>query len=213
MNKPLFALLIVFVVILSACESLPFFNDGKEKIVSPDEIRQFADKAEATSSYGGKLGGNRDDQSPYAATGQFDVKECGDSQMAWVPAREDDGLQSITLSYPEEVFASKIKVIESFNPGYVVKVELSDLSDNGEFKTVWEGKDKTKKCPGTLDIAISEKEGNITRPMVSYKTSKVRVTIDTDVPDWNEVDSVELIGYNQKWYIYNQTLFIEEEKT
>jgi hypothetical protein len=201
-------LLIVSILALSACESLPFFNSGKDKPSPPGEIRQFASKAEASTSYG-KLGQTRDDYSPFAATGEPDVKECGDSQKAWVPAREDDGEQWITLTYPEEVYASKIRVFESFSPGYVVKVELFD---NGEFKTIWEGKDKTKTCPGTLDIAISETEGNITRPMVSYKTSKVKVTIDTDIPDWNELDSVELIGYNQKWYIYNQTLFLEEEK-
>ncbi len=77
------------------------------------------------------------------------------------------------------------------------------------YVTLWEGTDKAKPCPKELEVKYEQKEGNITKTMTSFMTNTVKITLDTDVKGWNEIDAVQLIGYELKWYMYNQTLFIE----
>ncbi|MEK6916176.1 MAG: hypothetical protein AABW92_00375 [Nanoarchaeota archaeon] len=194
-------ILAILLLALSACTTGN--GDGLEL---PTKINQWAIAAEASDSYGGLFGGNRDDQSPFAATGEPDVTECGENQRAWVISQDNDGLHWLELSYDKEVYVSSVKVIESFNPGAVVKIELKNDSD---YFTLWEGSYKTKDCSYTLEKKYQEIQGNITSNMTSFSTDKVRITVNTDVAGWNEIDAVELAGYEQKWHIYNDTLVIE----
>jgi hypothetical protein len=205
MNQKIFFAALFLIVLLSACNSLPF-GQKKEEVQLPAEISQWAISATASDAYGGLLGGNRDDQSPFAATGAPDVEKCEDNKKAWVIGKDNDGLHWLELEYENEVYASKVRVMESFGPGSVVKIELLNGSD---YFTLWEGKDKNKICPGDIEASYEIKEGNFTKKMTSFLTNKVKITIDTDVKEWNEIDAVQLIGYNNRWYFYNNTLAIE----
>ena len=202
MNKN-YLFMAALLLVLSSCTFTG--NGGGPEL--PEEMHLWAVSAEASDSYGGAFGGNRDDQSAFAATGESDVAECGDNPRAWVISQEDDGLHWIELTYDKFVYVSGIKVAESFSPGAVVKIELKNGSD---YFTMWEGKYTTKTCPYVLERKYSAMEGNITLNMTPFNTDTVRITLDTDVPGWNEIDVVQLSGYAQKWYLFNSTLVIEE---
>ena len=115
----------LLIILLTGCSSL-IGGEEEEKLILPIAIEQWAIKASASSAAGGLLGENRDDQSPYAATGEPDVNECGESLSAWVIKQEDDGLHWLELEFYDEVFVSKVRIKESWNPGSVSKVELKN---------------------------------------------------------------------------------------
>jgi len=125
-------------------------------------------------------------ENPYAASqacGAPDVKEPGDSPLAWRPAREDAGAEWLELHYSEAVPASEIRIYASFNPGAVVRV-LGASSDGGELKELWSG--ESPKSP-QQSIALN--------PPVPL--SRLRVELDTSkVPGWNEIDAVALVDGN-----------------
>lgn len=195
--------LVLFVLLLfSACSLLP----KKEEIKTPPEIRQWAVSAKASSAYGGLLSDNRDDFSPYAAAGAPDVFNCSDNPRAWVADGEDIGEQWLELGYENEVYVSGVSVRETFNPGAVTRIDLLDGTD---YVTIWEGKDTNRKCPGAFEVSVREREGNITRNMTSFRTGTVKITLDTDKEGWNEIDAVELRGYENYWYFFNNTLVIK----
>jgi hypothetical protein len=204
MRKSFFIMICVLAIFLSSCTLL---GNKKEEVQYPQEISQWAISATASDAYGGLLGGNRDDQSPFAATGEPDVEKCEDSKKAWVIGKDNDGLHWLELEYENEVYASSVKVKESFGPGAIAKIELLNGSD---YITLWEGKDKNKACPGYFEANFEIKEGNFTKKMTPFMTNKVKVTLNTDVKEWNEIDAVQLIGYANRWYFYNNTLAIEE---
>ncbi|MFH2021317.1 MAG: hypothetical protein ABIJ34_07930 [archaeon] len=191
--------LFCLILLLSSCAK-------ETPLPIPQATVQWADSASASSSYGGKFGENRDDNSPFAATGEPDVSECGDNPRAWAQKEEDDGEQWIELTYYDEVFVSKIKIYETSGVGAIRKIELKNPETKNYF-TFWEGAYKTKLCPYVLDKSYSVKENNITINMTPVKTDTIRITLDTDTPGWNEIDAVELIGYSQRWWVYNNTLW------
>jgi hypothetical protein len=200
-----------FVVMLFFVSSCTLFQKA-EPPQPPPVVNQWAISASASDAYGGIYGGNRDDQSPYAATGEPDVLKCEDSQMAWTASREDNGVQWLELGYEKEVYVSGVNIKESFGPGAVTKVEIMN-NELGAYTTLWEGKDKNKICPGTLQLKYEAKEGNITKSMTPFLSDKVKITLDTDVKNWNEIDAVELVGYEQQWYMYNSTLFVDNSNS
>jgi hypothetical protein len=198
---------VLFVIILFAVSSCMLFQK-EEPPQPPSEIRQWAVSASASDAYGGLYGGNRDDQSSYAATGEPDVSKCEDSQMAWTASKEDNGEQWLELGYEKEVYVSSVRIRETFGQGAVIKVEIMD-NEKGTYEKIFEGKDKNKQCPGYFETKYEFKEGNITKSMAPFLTDKVKITFDTDIKGWNEIDAVELVGYEQRWYFYNSTLFLE----
>lgn len=203
MKKHTFLVALVFLILATGCT---LFQKDDDAVDLPDEIGQWASRATASDAYGGLLGQNRDDQSAYAATGVPDVEACDDSQNAWVASQEDNGIQWLEVGFDTEVYASSVKVRESFGPGAIIKIELADKDD---YVTLWEGKDANKKCPGDFEVFYHEKENNITINMTPFMTDRVRITLDTDVKGWNEIDAVGLVGYDKRWHFYNSTLVIE----
>ncbi|NTV23839.1 MAG: hypothetical protein HGA85_05720 [Nanoarchaeota archaeon] len=196
-------LLIIFLaLVITGCTLF----EGSKGPDLPAKISQYPTDAEAGSSYGG-MGGNRDDYSAYAATGSPDVTECGDNPRAWTPDGDQVSTEWLELEYFDELYVSDIIIRETFGPGSVVKVE----GLNGEEWTVlWEGTYKTKLCPYELVLPVKSLQENITVNMSTFKTDKLRVTLDTDkVQGWNEIDSVEMKGYHTRWYVLNDTLVTE----
>ena len=209
MNKSYVHLISITLVIIliTGCTGL-FGGEEEEVLVLPTAIKQWAMKASASSAAGGLLGENRDDQSPFAATGESDVDECGDSLKAWVIEQEDDGMHWLELEFYDEVYVSQVRVKESWNPGSVAKIELKN--DN-EYVTMWEGVDNRRNppCPGFFEVNYEGQEGNISKTMSPFKAHTIKITLNTDVEGWNEIDAVQLVGYNERWYLFNNTVFFE----
>jgi hypothetical protein len=211
MKKTHILLALSLIVLISACDTLPLPFSGKES--GPQEpilIEQWAIEARASSAYGGLLGQNRDDQSPYAATGEPDVEECGDSKNAWTTKKEDDGLHYIELIYWDRVYVSGIKIHETYNPGFVRKIELKNRT--GGYFTFWEGTyDPRRECPYIFEAGFEYLDDmNITRKITPFSTDTIKITIDTNVKGWNEIDAVQLLGYMDNWYWFNNSIVYEK---
>jgi len=143
------------------------------------EIRQWAISATASSWYG--TGTN---WSPSQVTGAPDVEVCGDDTHAWA-SMDSSAVEWLELTYANPVNPTQINIVQSYNPSYVVKVELYDV--NGNYHEVYSGNGvKQDACPFTLSIPVEN---------VGYQAVGVKITIDqSTVQDWNEIDAVELVG-------------------
>ena len=157
--------------------------DAVELIGAPASIgkNQWANSAIASSQY------SSSSWSAAQATGLPDVLNYGDMPLAWAPLKADDSIQWIELNYLESIYANSINVLETNNPGALIKVDLKDSSNI--YHTVWEGSDPGKGIYGKISWS------NITFSQTAYLTNSVRLFFDTNiVPGWNEIDAVELMG-------------------
>ncbi len=96
---------------------------------------------------------------------------------------QNKGEEWIELEYQTHVYATAVKIYQSYNPGAVTKLEVKD--EKGEYHTIWTGDDETSGL-GSLDITF---------PKINFKTNIIKITLDTKkIPGWNEIDAVELVG-------------------
>lgn len=142
------------------------------------EIRQWAREARASSEY------SAGDWSARQATGAPDTFQNGDIRTAWAPAHKDGTTEWLELTYEQAVVPRAIGIRETFNPGFVTKVEAYNPIA-GQWVVLWQGKDPTRESPGVFSPPLSP---------VTFSTNRIRITIDTNVPGWNEIDAVELVG-------------------
>ena len=139
--------------------------------------RQWASEATASSFYA-------PDYDPAGATGPPNVPGCQDSPDAWASA-DPNGLETLELRYRMPVFAVGVVVHQSYNPGFVSRVELID--ERGEARTVYVADPApADQCPLALELSF---EQTLTRIVA------VRLTVDQRPgANWNEIDAVELVG-------------------
>jgi hypothetical protein len=143
------------------------------------EIRQYAASAEATSE--------RDPlaQGAVQAAGPPNTPGCGDYRSAWATA-DANGTGALTLLYPELVTPTAIVVYETYNPGFVTRIDVVDVY--GEVHTIYQAQPRAQsQCPFTLIVQVEEAD---------YEGNRVVVYVDqtTSGGGWNEIDAVELIG-------------------
>jgi len=143
---------------------------GKEKIIS-----QWALKARASSEY------TSSDWSAMQATGKPDTFKCGDFKTAWAPKPGGSEPEWLELTFNTPVYATGLRVHETYNAGFIYKVEFVDIS--GRRYLIWQGKDTTN-CPGWFEVE--------TEP-TPYLVKKV--IIHTRKEGWEEIDAVELKGF------------------
>ncbi len=82
------------------------------------QIAQWAQSAEASSQYGD------DDWSADQATGRPDVEECADSVEAWASAEYDDGEESLTVFFRDEVHPTQVNIYQNLSPGAIIAIEI-----------------------------------------------------------------------------------------
>lgn len=146
----------------------------------PQEIRQWAVSAKASSSYGETSWG------PMQATGAPNVTDCVDNDKAWA-SKDSTTLEWIELSYDIPVAPTKINIHQSYNPSQVVEVDL--ISTDGTTYVAWQGKpESVAYCPDEMAITIDLQE--------KFLANKVVVIVDQSILKlgWNEIDAVELVG-------------------
>lgn len=143
------------------------------------EIRQWANGATASSQYGADV------WSALQATGSPDTEGYGDDVAAWAPAQQDGTTEWLALTYAQPVVPAAVNVTESDDPGFVVKVEAFDDATSA-WVTLWSGTDPTPGgATGVFSPPLSPTD---------LVTHQIRLSIDTSVPGWNEIDAVELVG-------------------
>jgi hypothetical protein len=142
------------------------------------EIRQWAASATASSEY------DSSDWAASQATGAPDTAFCSDSASAWT-SLANDSVEWIELTYNTPVIPTQVNIVQSYNPSFVVKVELRDV--NGSTHEVYvDNGARIDTCPYVLSIPVDNAD---------YQAMAVRITIDqSDLIDWNEIDAVELVG-------------------
>jgi hypothetical protein len=143
------------------------------------EIRQYAASAEATSE--------RDPlaQGAVQAAGPPNTPGCGDYRSAWATA-DANGSGALTLLYPELVTPTAVVVYETYNPGFVTRIDVVDVY--GEVHTIYQAQPRAQsQCPYTLIVRVEDAD---------YEGNRVVVYVDqtTSGGGWNEIDAVELIG-------------------
>jgi hypothetical protein len=135
--------------------------------------RQWATEAKASSQLSDKWSATQ-------ATG-------GPARKAWAPLLKDGGSEWLEVTYPKAVTPTAIDIWEMFGPGFVTKVEAFDQKKNGWSK-LWEGTDPTNHAPKAFSPPLAK---------TALSTTRIRLTVNTAVPDWNEIGAVALVGAAQ----------------
>jgi hypothetical protein len=147
-------------------------------VASVDEVVQWATAAVASSQYGSQ------EWSAGQATGEPDTPFYGDFATAWAPAASDAGPEWIELSYAQAVVPTRVDIHETSAAGFVTRVEAWDEGTGG-LVVLWEGTDPSPDERTVFSPPLDA---------VAFATDRIRITIDTSVPGWNEIDAVGLIG-------------------
>ena len=127
-----------------------------------------------------------DDWSPGQATGPPDTPTGGDQVTAWASQTPDGQAEWLVLDYAQAVVPKALRVYEIYGTGAVNRVTLFDAGGNEV--EAWSGVDP---APRGRTIATSE----IPLAPVGFATKRVKIYLDSpNVPNWNEVDAVGLVG-------------------
>lgn len=116
------------------------------------------------------------------ATGAPDTPSCGDFDTAWASGKKARP-EWIEVSFSVPVFAQKVIVYESYNPGNVVQIDLKQ--PNGTYSTIFKGRDPTTACPGQLSPVFVQ---------TTYPVNTVRIYVEDPGDGWAEIDAVKLVG-------------------
>ncbi|MGM0576186.1 MAG: hypothetical protein ACQEXJ_10700 [Myxococcota bacterium] len=132
----------------------------------------------ASSQYG------TDGWQPSQATGAPDLwPTMADDRRAWASEEADAGEEWLAVRLSEPTKATNVFVVESFNPGAVVRVEAGEGPDR---EVLWQGEAApvTDEQPSILRIDLPQ-------PRV---LETLRVVLDSDaVEGWNEIDAVGIV--------------------
>ncbi len=161
--------------------ALPSAKPAPPAAAATDPVVRWATSARASSQYDVNRWGAAN------AVGAPNVNRYGDSPESWTPRTESAGEEWLELSYDPAVDgATGVRVVQNFNPGALMKVEL--VAPDGTKTTVWTGPDTTAYPPNA--VAVFE-----TRFARSEKpVAAVKLTFDTKrVRGWKEVDAVGLL--------------------
>ncbi|PJF21461.1 MAG: hypothetical protein CUN56_10985 [Phototrophicales bacterium] len=151
-------------------------------ITADELLRQWASNATGTSEYSNPNWGF------IQATGAPDTTVCGDETTAWASATST-GMDILVLEYAELVQPTEINIYQTYNPGAIISVEVSNNTEpNAETYVLPNSEDPpgNTDCPGVFTIEITEELPPI---------NTVIIYLDQAITDnWNEIDAVELVG-------------------
>ena len=141
-------------------------------------LEQWASQAAASSEY------SSSDWSAAQATGPATITAYGDYADAWAPAMGDGGPAWLELTYDTAVVPSEVVVWETYGNGFVTRIQAWDDASQA-WVTLWKGTDDSPPEVFGFSPPLTP---------VDFATDRLRIDIDTDVPEWQEVDGVALYG-------------------
>jgi hypothetical protein len=107
----------------------------------------------------------------------------GDLHNAWAQSNNFHANHFIELEYPQEVYATRINIYETYHAGSVVRIKLKDKRTDS-WLTVWES------SVGAINVETSR----VFSPeldRVSFKTNQVRLEMDCSIANsYCEIDAV-----------------------
>jgi hypothetical protein len=161
--------------VFDACDNCPGLPNPGQADRDGELFAQWPYGATASSEY------SSGDYSAMQATGAPEnVGVCSDRPTNWSPLGATADPEWLELSYPVASPAFGVNVHESFEKGFVQRIELVDTS--GVHHVVWEGPDPTI-CGAVLEARF---------PLTPYAVH--RVIVHTSVPAWEEIDAVEQLS-------------------
>jgi hypothetical protein len=141
---------------------------------------QWAIEAAASSQYG------EEGFAATQATGPTNTFAAGDFDTAWASSESDAGEETLELVYAYPVTPYGVEIVESYNPGAVVAIELYDAA-NDAWVTAWQGEAAATEEAYRVNLFQLDALG--------IKTDRIRLVLDTAaVPGFNEIDAVQLFG-------------------
>ena len=143
------------------------------EIPASGTLNRWAASASASSNY--------NINTPTKATGAPDVASYIDSASAWAPSTNGSGGEWLRLNYTTPVYATQLRVRESYNNGSIYQIDLIDAE--GAFHTIWSGVDMTPKKQAWFDIGFEK---------TTYPVNGIKIY--TQLAGWEEIDAAELIG-------------------
>jgi hypothetical protein len=141
-------------------------------------LDQWATSATASSQYG------NDAWSAQQATGAPNTTSYGDIETAWAPSGSEVGEQWIELGYETPVIPTGVLVWETSGSGFVTSIEAWDNS-TAEWVVLWQGVDDSPDARHGFRPPLEATD---------VVTDRLRITIDSNVLGWNEIDAVQLSG-------------------
>ena len=147
---------------------------GSRPAVTRKALSQWVSQAKASSQY------TEVRWSAQQATGEPNTTKCGDLDTAWAPKTSGEGPEWLELTFEIPVYATDLRVHETYNAGCIYRVDLVDTE--GEQYIIWEGKDTTT-CPGWFKVSF--------KPTTYLVQS---VILHTQIRGWEEIDAIELSG-------------------
>lgn len=149
------------------------------QLLGKQEIRQFAASAWASSERG------EIDWGAEQAAGPQNTEGCGDFRTAYsTPGKNDQAV--LTLLFPQLVTPTGILIYESYNPGFITRIEVTDTI--GEVHVVYEvTPGPILLCPFVLVVPIIDAD---------YQANAVTLYIDqtSSTAGWDQIDAVQLVG-------------------
>ena len=125
------------------------------------------------------------------ALGPPDTFEYGEIVTAWEASTADgNGVEYLTLGYTTPVFATGATVRENYGNGFVTQVEVREAGTS-TLHSVWSGTDTSPpNVPYNFEISW---------PPTAFQVDALKVTINSDhvIGDWEAIDAVELLGWDQ----------------
>lgn len=118
------------------------------------------------------------------AIGKPNTPSAGDMPTAWASATPDGQSEWLLLEYSQPIKAKEVHVVETFNPGALVRVTAFD--SQGKEVEAWKGQDPTSQGSrmSTSKIPIH----------LNFPISKIKLYIDSPcISGWNEIDAVGLL--------------------
>lgn len=147
---------------------------------SGDEVRQWAAEATGSSQYG------TESWSFLQATGEPNTDACGDIVSAWA-SETSTGKDDLSLTYEAPVIPSQISIYQTYNPGSIIRVEVSNSSteETAELPNSADEPGNTD-CPGVFVLEVED---------IDFAVDTVTIYLDQTIGgSWNEIDAVELVG-------------------
>lgn len=158
-----------------------------EEAIASDPRGQWAVSATASSTYAtDKAPEASGPYTPHASLGAPDVERFSDSGNAWAAETADKGIEWLEVKFANPVQATELRVRQSYWPGAIIKVE--QLDEAGLRHTMWQGVDEEQN-----DGTIVWFKRSFAK--TDYRVTGARITLATNaVPDWNQIDAVQLLG-------------------
>lgn len=167
------------------------------------EVVSFSSEGSASDYSASQLLGKADihavlnpEEDPATAWMAWDeAPYCSDNAVAWSPAEQNAGVESLTLKFESPIQVDRVRVFENFGPGAAKVVTLVNTEDDSaptlQYAVPGELQGPGQSC-GVLDVDVDMADGfEFSRDTYN----QVQIDFDTtQVTGWNEVDAVMLAG-------------------